>query len=373
MLLASIFVSPAAHAASESVVYAFKGGADGQGPLGGVLKVGAALYGTTDQTLFKITSPGIDQVVADFTAPGAAGESNGALLNVGGTLYGAATIGGAGNCGGGGCGSIFKLSPAGTPTLVYAFKGGIDGAYPTGGLTNIRGTLYGTTLFGGSTGCGDARGCGTVFRLAPDGTETVLHVFNGGQDGDIGAIYPGAAMIESGGIMYGTTEAGGAQGGGTVFSITPAGAVRVLYSFQGGADGSDVNGGLVELGGVFYGTTAYGGSADEGTVFTITKSGTESVIYAFKGSADGGQPAGSLLAFGGVLYGTTTNGGTAADGTMFQITPAGIETVLHSFRGGADGASPNGGLIRGTRSFYGTTYAGGPSGYGTVFRVTPKD
>jgi uncharacterized repeat protein (TIGR03803 family) len=372
MLLAAILASPPSRAASESVVYAFKGGADGQGPLGGMLKIGADLYGTTNQTVFKLTSPGIDQVLADFTAPGAAGESNGPLLNIGGTLYGAAFIGGAYICGGGGCGSIFRLGPNGAPTLVYAFKGGADGAYPTGGLIDVGGTLYGTTLFGGGTGCGDARGCGTVFKLAPGGVETVLYAFDGGQDGSSGAIYPGAAMIESGGTMYGTTEAGGADGGGTVFSITPAGAMKMLYSFRGGTDGTGVNGGLVELGGAFYGTTAYGGLADAGTVFRISKSGVEDIVYAFKGCADGSQPVGSLLAVGGTLYGTTSAGGTAGEGTVFQVTPAGMETVLHSFHGAADGVSPNGGLIRGTRSFYGTTYGGGTGGYGTVFRVTPK-
>jgi len=373
MLLAACLASTPLHAASESVVYAFKGGADGQAPLGGMVKIGAALYGTTEQTVFKLTSPGIDHVLANFAAFGAGGESNGPLLNVGGTLYGAAIIGGPNDCGGSGCGAIFKLGPNGTPILVYAFRGGTDGAYPTGGLTDIGGALYGTTLFGGSAGCGDARGCGTVFKVTPDGTETVLYAFDGGQDGSTGAIYPGAAMIESGGIMYGTTEAGGAQGGGTVFRITPSGVMKILYSFQGGADGADVNGGLVELGGAFYGTTAYGGVADAGTIFKITKSGAESVLYAFKGCADGSQPVGSLLAVDGVLYGTTSAGGAAGQGTMFEVTPAGVETVLHSFRGGADGASPNGGLIRGTRSFYGTTSAGGAGGFGTVFRVTPKD
>jgi uncharacterized repeat protein (TIGR03803 family) len=377
VLLAAMLASSPLHAASESVIYAFKGGADGQAPLGGVVKVGAALYGTTDQTVFKLTSPGIDRVLAEFTAFGSGGESNAALLNVGGTLYGTAVTGGANDCGGAGCGAVFKLGQGGTPILVYAFKGGSDGAYPSGGLTDIGGTLYGTTLFGGGGGCGDARGCGTVFKLTADGTETVLYAFSGGYDGATGAIYPGAAMIAVGDTLYGTTEAGGVNGGGTVFSITPSGTMKVLYSFKGGEDGSDVNGGLVELGGALYGTTAFGGIADAGTVFKITTSGAETVLYPFKGCADGSQPVGSLLKVDGMLYGTTTGGGTGGDGTLFQITPAGAETVLHSFRGGADGASPNGGLIRGTRSFYGTTYAGGlgtcTGGCGTVFRVTPKD
>ena len=144
-----------------------------------------------------------------------------------------------------------------------------------------QGNLYGTTPWGG-TGCGGV-GCGTVFKVTPDGTETVLHNFAGGTDGST----PSAGLVRDGqGNLYGTTALGGGTGCyegagcGTVFEVTAGGAYSVLYRFTGGADGALPFGGLVlDVQGNFYGTTiaggvggcsSYGGVAGCGVVFKVT-------------------------------------------------------------------------------------------------------
>ncbi len=189
------------------------------------------------------------------------------------------------------------------------------------------------------------------------------------------------------GNFYGTTQAGGKYGQGTVFSLTPAGAQTVLYSFAGGAHDGAMPQGLIQgSNGALYGTTSAGGTGSCaksgpagdnggpgcGTVFQVTTAGVETVLYFFSGGADGGTPAPGLAqASDGDLYGTASVGGTAQEGVVFQLTLSGVETVLHSFAGGtADGAQP-GGVILGTDgNLYGVTTLGGASDGGTVFRLT---
>jgi len=142
-------------------------------------------------------------------------------MSVNGALYGTTESGGT-DChdNGIGCGTVFSISPSGSEKVLYAFKGGSDGEAPFADLIYFRGALYGTTAFGGGSGC-NGNGCGTIFKLAPDGTETVLHAFAGGNDGA-----SPAGLINIDGTMYGTTGSGGGTGCGgtgcgTVFSITP--------------------------------------------------------------------------------------------------------------------------------------------------------
>jgi uncharacterized repeat protein (TIGR03803 family) len=186
----------------------------------------------------------------------------GDLINVGGTLYGTTQFGGGTGCSGGvGCGTVFKVTPRGAETVLYSFKGGSDGANPEGGLINVLGVLYGTTYGGGATRAGCAAGgCGTVFRVTLSGVEHILHSFTGGSDG----ANPIPRLVIVGGTLYGTTTLGGGATGcedgcGTVFQAMPLGAERVLYSFQGGSDGANPSAGLVNVGGILYGTTQQGG------------------------------------------------------------------------------------------------------------------
>jgi uncharacterized repeat protein (TIGR03803 family) len=293
-----------------------------------------------------------------------------------GNLYGT-TSGGGEVCGTEYCGTVFELTPRGKETILHIFQGGDDGIEPTAGLLlDGAGNLFGATKFGGGTGgCnnGETNCCGTVFELAPDGTETVLYRFSGGSDGS----EPAYALIsDDKGNLFGTTTIGGTSYG-VVFKVTPKGMETVLHSFTAGDDGAFPSGGLVaDRHGNHFGVTAAGGGADDGVVFEVTSSGTEKLLYSFcsqANCADGGQPSGTLLADkSGNLYGTAAIGGAKKWGVVFKLAPGGAESVLYSFQGGNDGISPDGGLISDRKgNLYGVTNLGGTSDEGTIFAITP--
>ncbi|HEX3652195.1 MAG TPA: choice-of-anchor tandem repeat GloVer-containing protein [Rhizomicrobium sp.] len=263
--------------------------------------------------------------------------------------------------------------------VLYSLKGATDGASPEASLyMDAQGNLYGTNEVGGSDACFNS-GCGTVFKLSPDGKETTLHVFTG----DDGA-YPIAELTaDTKGNLYGTTNNGGANIAGTVFKVTPKGKTTIIYNFTGGADGANPYAGLVaDDSGNFYGTTTGGGANGFGTVFKITPRGRETVIYSFTGGSDGVEPIGALLRdSAGTLYGTATNGGIDCDGSgfgcgiVFKLTPKGKETVLYRFEGGDHGADPGAGLVMDdTGTLYGTTNNGGDVNCvcGVVYELTPN-
>jgi uncharacterized repeat protein (TIGR03803 family) len=241
---------------------------------------------------------------------------------------------------------------AATESVVHSFAVDPDGDDPGANLIpGSDGDFYGTTPSGG------AAGLGTVFRISPSGVETVLYAFVGGNDGAA----PQAALVAGrDGNFYGTTQYGGASGGGTVFMVTPAGIETVLHAFGSGNDGYGAIAALVQgSDGVFYGTTPYGGANGIGTVFEVTAAGTETVLHAFAPSADGYYPQSALIqAPGGTLYGTTSGGGDEGNGTVFAVATTGALTVLYSFTGGSDGAAPTAPLIQASNgSFYGTSTA----------------
>jgi uncharacterized repeat protein (TIGR03803 family) len=162
---------------------------------------------------------------------------------------------------------VFKLSPAGTETVLHSFTGH-DGAHPVAGLiADAAGNLYGTTLEGGASNACPS-GCGTVFKLSPTGSETILHSFTGEGDG----AYPYAGLTrDAAGNFYGTANHGGTHGNGVVFKLSPSGTETVLHSFTGGADGGPPSAGLVrDPAGNLYGTTANGGASGYGVVFKLT-------------------------------------------------------------------------------------------------------
>jgi uncharacterized repeat protein (TIGR03803 family) len=188
---------------------------------------------------------------------------------VNGVLYGTTTQGGEGSsrCASG-CGTVFSVTRTGEEKMLHAFAGGSDGAYPWAGLTKLNGTLCGTTLQGGGSGCGD--GCGTFFSITTAGEEKVLFAFDY-SDGT-GSF---ADLINVKGTLYGTAG-GGANGDGTVISITASGIENVLYNFAGGLDGEGPIARFANVKGTLYGTTAYGGGykcrhhEGCGTVFALT-------------------------------------------------------------------------------------------------------
>jgi uncharacterized repeat protein (TIGR03803 family) len=226
-------------------------------------------------TVFAITTSGKETVLHSFgTSSGDGQYPQAGLLNVKGTLYGTTSEGGAYNEG-----TVFAMSPStsGAETILHSFGAPGDGEEPYAGLINVNGTLYGTTAFGGNNRCAE-NSCGTVFAVTTSGKETVLHSFSGEPDG----FTPYAGLIYVKGTLYGTTTYGGnggcgGLGCGIVFSITPSGTETVLHTFAGYPDdGGEPEAGLLNVNGTLYGTTMSGGSADNdhcddgcGTVFAI--------------------------------------------------------------------------------------------------------
>jgi uncharacterized repeat protein (TIGR03803 family) len=300
-------------------------------------------------------------------------------------------------------GAVFALQPPAvgetlwTERLLHVFRGGDkDGATPSSGLIiGADGVLYGTTAKGGKA-CGSCGG--TVFALMPPAAgktrwiERLLHSFNGA-----GGFLPVSALRMDGtGNLFGTTERGGSHGAGTVFQLVRPGlgetrwSHRLLYSFSRDPDGIFPRAGLIiDTGGVLYGTTYRGGDSNRGIVFNLSPPAagetqwTETVLYSFKGGNDGSSPESGLISdANGVLYGTTGYGGDSGRGTVFQLSPPAAgetqwtETVLHRFKGGNDGARPMGDLIIDPNGvLYGTTNEGGNlacvGGCGTVFKLVP--
>ena len=290
-----------------------------------------------------------------------AGYPDGALTNISGTLYGTTYGGG----GGYQWGTVYSIGTDGSERVLYRFKAGKDGAHPEGALVNLNGTLYGTTYQGG------ASGSGTVFAITTAGKEHVVYSFKGGKDGQ----YPYCTLLADGGSLYGTTFGGGVSGGwGVVFKVTTTGSEHVLYKFKAGTDGAHPYSGLILASGKLYGTTQEGGTTGSGTVYSVTTAGVEHVIYSFQGGNNDGQyPYAGLIDVKNELYGTTYQGGISTGwGIVFKVNPAGGENVLYRFRAGLDGAHPTySGVIFVNGMLYGTTQQGGASGAGTVFGMTP--
>ena len=252
---------------AESVLYSFLGGTDGANPYSSVVLAGANIFGTTFNggafgygTVFKVTA-GKETVLHSFNSafPTLDGSYPYAGLTLyKGILYGTTTLGGASNLG-----TVFSITKTGSYALLYSFKGGSnDGQGPNAGVAfDKSGNLYGTTYSGGTDNAG------VVFELPAGGAETVLHHFlRNSADG----INPYASLIFFKGSFYGTTLQGGSANAGTVFKITPADTETVLHAFTGGADGYNPYGALV-LGAnkTFYSTTLQGGAPNLGVVFAV--------------------------------------------------------------------------------------------------------
>ncbi len=179
-------------------------------------------------------------------------------------------------------------------------------------------------------------------------------------------------MLGTDGNFYGTTQQGGANGYGTVFKLTPAGALTTLYSFAGTSDGFLPNALVRGTDGNFYGTTQHSNGINGfGTAFKITSAGALTTLYTFTGAADGTSPGAALLqGTDGNFYGTTQQAGANGLGTAFQLTPAGVLTTLYSFGGTPGATRPAAPLLRGTDGgYYSTTSTGGTSNFGLIFRL----
>jgi len=254
-----------------------------------------------------------------------------------------------------------------TLTTLYSFPTGIitdKGKNPLASVIYESGILYGTTNAGGSYNKG------TLFSYnLSTNTLTTLHSFDGtGSNGS----QPQASVIYQGGILYGTTLLGGNGDKGTLFSYDLASSnLTTLHSFTGtGTDGTQPSAGVIYQGGILYGTTNRGGSNDKGILFSYDlASGTLTTLYSFTGT-DGTQPNATVIYQSGILYGTTNRGGSNDNGTLFSYDLASDNlTTLHSFTGtGTDGIYPSTGVIYESGILYGATRIGGSSNKGTLFK-----
>ncbi|HEY1613561.1 MAG TPA: choice-of-anchor tandem repeat GloVer-containing protein [Rhizomicrobium sp.] len=380
--LALAFTAPVhgVQARGIQVLHSFKGhlSGDGESPWAALTEDSAGnLYGTTLGggandlgTVFKVAPDGTETVLYSFCSQTNCSDGYGLyaglILDKAGNLYGAATNGGVTQ----GLGTVFKLAPDGIETVLHAFTGGPDdGNNPYGGvILGKRGILYGTTNSGGSYELG------TIFELAPNGTEIILHSFAGSQNND-GEGSLGNLTLDKDGNIFGTTALGGDINCrcGTVFRLRPDG-YAVLHSFTDSpSDGSSPEAGLImDKAGNLYGTTIAGGANNFGTVFRLAPDDSFTVLYSFCSQiscSDGDEPTSALVMDkAGNLYGTTSGGGASGSGTVFKLAPNGTETTLHSLSDARDGVQPLGGLILGKHgNLYGTASSGGAYDFGTVF------
>ena len=332
-----------------------------QFPIAGLVQgTGGSFYGTASEgggnsnagAIFQVTASGSLNTLYAFTGAGDGGDPHGTLVQgANGDFYGTTESGG-----GNSDGTVFRVTPAGSLTTLYSFAGTPDGANPFAGLvTGTDGDFYGTTETSG------AGGAGTLFRITPGGSLTTLHAFTGGDDGG----HPQDTLVSAtDGSFYGTAEAGGAGGTGTVFQLTSSGSLATLHAFTALAGGTNADGASPFAGvvlandGNLYGTTEAGGAGGTGTVYQLTTSGSLTTLYSFSTlvggtNADGANPYGGLIqASDGNLYGTTETGGTHGMGTVYQITTSGSFATLHSFTGGTDGANPYDALVEGTNGIF---------------------
>jgi uncharacterized repeat protein (TIGR03803 family) len=333
------------------------------------------LYGTTHNggahdvgAIFKIAQDGTETLLHSFALGDGKGYNPYGGVTVDestGDLYGTTEFGGASDAG-----EIWKLASDGTFTVLHSFDDTNDGRQPRWRLVRDNtGNFYGVALFGG------ASNDGTVFELKTNGKFKLLHTFSGAD----GADPVGRLDRDGAGNLYGVTFSGGAHNWGTVYKIAPDGTFTSLYSFTEGADGGFPEGGVQhdDVGNI-YGTTASGGDG-YGTLFRLAPDGTLTTLYTFTDGKDGGAPFGDMLrTSSGKLYGTTTMGAGGdcqnGCGTVFEFTPGGRLKTLHRFAGGSvDGGQADAGLVKGKNgTLYGATPYYGAAGDGVVFSLTKK-
>jgi uncharacterized repeat protein (TIGR03803 family) len=319
--------------------------------------------------MFTGVVPADYRVLHHFTggSTDGAGPLNGTLIQSGSAFYGMTAQGG-----GNGCGTIFRINPDGTGfQLVHSFVSAADdGQGPYGSLI-----LSGSELFGMATSENTSYG-GTLFRIQPEGTGfQVLHRFAGSE-----GKWPYDTLTPSGSILYGANTYGGnytqaASGRGTLFQIgTDGTGFRLLHTFTGAADDAgSPHGSLLKLGSSLYGMGG-GGSSGLGVIFKIDIDGTNfRLLHHFSGgNTDGSSPGGSLIPSDSVLYGMTHFGGTANNGTIFRMDADGMNfQVLHSFTtDSSNGSQPFGGvLVPSGSTLYGMTTLGGSANSGAIFQI----
>jgi uncharacterized repeat protein (TIGR03803 family) len=377
-----------------TTLHSFTSSSDGANPYAALILTNNTLYGTAQNggsqgygTVFKVNTDGTGytnlHTFTPLSGPSPSTNSEGAYPRAGLTLSGNALYGTAASGGSAGRGTVFMVNTDGTGfTNLHSFTAlansgstNSDGAIPVAGLILLGDTLYGTAANGGRFSGG------TVFAVNTDGTGfTTLHSLNYGSDGAV----PRATLILSGNTLYGTAQAAGSSGYGTVFKVNTNGTgFTTLHSFAALSNSTNAEGvnplaGLVLSGNTLYGTAGNGGTSGKGTVFKVNTDGTGFTnLHSLSPNADGATPYAGLILSGDTLYGTTSAGGSSSNGTVFAVKTDGTGfTTLHGFTAtpapytNIDGAIPYAGLILSGNTLYGMAAFGGSSGHGTVFSLS---
>jgi len=333
-------LTPTGNGYKQSIIHAFRGGADGATPRNIVVDDAGDVYGTTDL----------------------GGDDRDASCQ-------------------NGCGTIFKISP--TPhgyhaSIVYRFHGGADGYLPSAGglFVDALGSIYGQTSLGGTPSCG----CGTIYRMTPTSggyQKSVLHAFAGPPND--GAAPQSALSQGERGALYGTTTSGGSCAGGNcgvAFRVAPRSGTyryRVIHAFGGPpADGFNPEFGVIaEPGGALVGATNGGGTNHQGVTYRLGRMGGAYEILTLFNGINGANPR-FLTRGNQTIYGSTFSGGSVNEGLVYALH-AGAQTVLYAFRGGTDGANPTTLVAGPGHTVYGITNAGGDPtcACGVVFKIAP--
>jgi len=320
------------------------------------------------------------QVIHNFT-----GGTDGAVPLAGliadraGNLYGTAAAGGTGLfCEEYGCGTAFRLKPAGAGWVfapLYEFQGGVnDAANPEARMVFApNGVLYGTTEGGGIQNCGTV--CGTVFQLTPPPTfcrsvlcpwdETVVYRFQGGPDA--GSPSYGPLVVDQAGNLYGTSINGGSDGYGDVYELARSGSGWSETLISNRFTSSPMSGVTFDHAGNLYGALEAGYDT---TIYQLSPSGSGWQLNQIL-TVDGQAQAGVIFDGAGNLYGTTADGETGGGGTVFELSAGNWNfSLLYSFSGNW---GPRESLTMDSAgNLYGTTYEDGAYGRGSVFKLTPS-
>ena len=367
---------------AEKVLYSFTGGTDGGAPVTPLIQAGnGSFYGTnqagganSNGELFNLTLSGTLSTTYAFNSPSNGEGPKSLVVGSDGTLYGITTLGGSNNVG-----TVFTISPSGVETVLHSFLGLVDGANPISLIQGSDGNLYGITDINSGP-----FGRGTVFKTTPAGAFTVLYAFSDATDGT----GPVALIQGADGNLYGLSQSTVVIDSGesfaqsaTVFQLTPAGVDTVIYSFPTSSTGPGVVTLIQGSDGNLYGTTLGGGRYGSGTVFRLTLAGVETVLYSFTGATDGAFPSTLLQGLDGNLYGTAQNGGSTAnvppgtlpgsdgEGTVFKLTLAGENSTLATFIYGVTGMFPFTLVQTSDGNLWGALQNPGP-GYWGLFQTT---
>jgi uncharacterized repeat protein (TIGR03803 family) len=323
-------------------------------------------------TVFKVSKTGVLRVLHDFVnAPDGENPQTSLFRDSKGNLYGSTEGGGSG-----GCGTVFKITSAGVESVLYSFLCGTDGFSPSSVVLDPLGNIYGTAMTNDDHGL--------VFEIDTSNNFSVLYNFCSKTSCADGELPEGGVVRDTEGNLYGTTNFGGTNLSGVVFKLTPEGTETVLHDFaakQG--DGLYPFYNLIQDGkGNLYGVTPQGGAHDPfdlngrgGTLYKQPEAGgTETVLYSFcalTSCRDGYSPTGPVVMdAAGNFYSTTLGSSSSAGAVVWKLSGAtGKESVLHSF----GKVEINSGLVSdGAGNLYGTTFTGGAAKLGSVYKLTLK-